>query len=639
MPRCRLRLRACRRRCDAVVGCRSVGHRRTGAWLAEPVAADRARIHPNDGGSFAVDMSSEWWHNAKHPGADTVTIGELVEGLAEVGDQAIPYGRITRRAHTVYSSEFRSWGDLAGASVSSLLGRRRGGIGTVQALVAAAREAVAVHRSEASGEHADAPRAVQRLIDRLSERDRIMLAATVWALTPQSQPQVATRLGVHTASVQRNLPRARERFSELLSDPLHRDVVAFAEQLRTNLGPLAPVEAVAAEMSRLAVDWPSVAADLLLHVAGPYVWRDRWLEERTRAIGGRAAAVVDDALAEGGAPTTETLRSRLTGLGMPAHLAEAYLASREDLRHHGDRWVRKGRSAADQAEAFLHLRGQPASIADIIDGVGDGYGRRAVSEALYADARFVRASRQTWALAHWGVSQYEGIAEAIARRIDTAGGPLDVDTLVNDVCTAFPDVAESSIRRYLTAPAFVVDFGRVRRRTPDDAWPRPGPLNTARGAYRGGRSEIRLATAVTSEALRGSGRALHAAVAAALGVHPGQRHTFTGAQGTLTVGWRMSSNTGPHMGSVRLLAVAAGATLGDTLVLAFNANTSTVTATRLSRGQRGHELFEALLGRRVSAPLPGLARALECRPSEVADVLTRRGDDAVLAELRRNLDL
>ena len=121
----------------------------------------------------------------------------------------------------------------------------------------------------------------------------------------------------------------------------------------------------------------------------------------------------------------------------------------------------------------------------------------------------------------------------------------------------------------------------VRRRTAADEWPSVPPLNTVRGAFRNGDNEIRLALPVTAEVLRGSGQAIHAAVAAAVGVTPGERRMFASPHGEVTVFWKLSSTTGANVGSLRAQAVAVGATTADTLVLAFRLDDASLEVTRL----------------------------------------------------------
>lgn len=83
---------------------------------------------------------------------------------------------------------------------------------------------------------------MQRLVDGLGERDRIILSARVWSARPQSLRTVAEPFGgVHTVSVSRNQPRAQARFVELLADRAHHEVSKYASALRGRVGPPMPV--------------------------------------------------------------------------------------------------------------------------------------------------------------------------------------------------------------------------------------------------------------------------------------------------------------------------------------------------------------------------------------------------------------
>jgi hypothetical protein len=90
---------------------------------------------------------------------------------------------------------------------------------------------------------------------------------------------------------------------------------------------------------------------------------------------------------------------------------------------------------------------------------------------------------------------------------------MSVEALIADVRSRFPDVAESSIRTNLTSLAFISDGAMMRRRAESDELPPVAPLYIARGAFRNGDNEIRLAMPVNADVLRGSGQPIHPAVA------------------------------------------------------------------------------------------------------------------------------
>jgi hypothetical protein len=580
-------------------------------------------------GTFTLTMASARWDDLTAPELAGTPIGELVAGLDEIGAQSIPYGLLPGRARTVYSPLFSTWSDLAGETISSLIKRPKGGAATVRAIVTAASAAVASARAASAKRAASAATATKNLLDRLTERDRMLLSARVWGLRTVSRHEAANLLGVHADSIYRVQPRSEARLADLLADPAHRDVIAFAERLHHRVGPLARLHTVEAVLSEFGLELSGAASQLLLHLAGPYTpWGDSWLA--TICADGRptASVALDTALTRLGAPSTARLLRELARAGMPAESALDFVESQPELlRRFGDRWVRWGDSIADQAEAVLHLSGVPAEADAIAAAIGQDCQPGAVRYAMSRDDRFARAGPRTWALRRWGLDEYAGVYAAIAERIDAAGGTIGVTAVLHDMMATFPDVAESSVRTYLGTPGFVLERGVVRRRTEADGWPPAPPLSTARGAFHNGPNEIRLAVAVTNVLLRGSGQFIHPAVARALGVCPGQERLFSGGRRDVRITWLLSSTSGAAVGSLRSLAVAVDARAGDTLVLVFGLDEASVGVERVRSGDDPRTQTRALLGRSVPDPAAGFALALDCRAADVEAVLRWRGDD------------
>jgi len=571
----------------------------------------------------------QWWNEIQDV-TDT-PISELVDGLDEIAAQAIPYARLPGRARTVFAAELSTWSDLADETIASLTSRSKIGVSTVRAMLVAARDTVATARSLAADDDVDAPTAIHRLLDRLSNRDRSLLSLRGWALQPLTTREIARRLGVADVNVDRNQPRAYARFQELLAEPVHAPVRNYAQQLRQRLGPLTREHAAEIALKDLGLDLGTDSGQLLVHVAGPYAPRQSWLEDTSTDGLDSASAILDAALDHWGAPTVAVLIRELARIGMPSDTAIDFIESRPGLRSFGERWVRWGASIADKAEAVLHASGGPASADLIAAALDRDYQPRAVRAVLFEDDRFARATKETWALRKWGLDEYAGIFAEIASRIDSAGGAISVKVIVDDIKAAFPDVAESSIRTYLSRPAFIVRNGVVRRRTEDDGWPTFGPLQLIRGAFYHGDNEIRIALPVNGDMLRGSGQNLHPAVAGVLGVQPGQQRTFAGTLADITLVWRLSSTKGPTVGSLRTLAASLDAGHGDTLVLAFNMRDETVAATRIPLSHDDpRQRLRLLLGASVRSPKLAIARALRCEPQEVPKLLRRRGDTELI---------
>lgn len=333
------------------------------------------------------------------------------------------------------------------------------------------------------------------------------------------------------------------------------------------------MSAVSVELCRLGVDPAARIAAFLLHVAGPYVRRDRWLEVSHEAGGIRAAqAALAPVAHRDHAPSTQVLLDVLARQGMAPGVAIAFLQEHTELRCFGDVWVPWPESGlGNKAQAMMRVLGSPVT-AETLDRAlqaADANEVSSLSRAISTDARFIRTSRSTWGLRGWGLDEYGGVVTAIGQRIDAAGGAAPVAAIVADILEHYPDVAESSIRSYLLTLAFVVEKGIARRRTDDDDWPPVAPLRTARGCYRNGPNEIRIILPVDHDLLRGSGRHIPHPVADAAGVSPGQRRTFTGPGGQLTIVWRLSPTAGASVGSLRTQADTVAAAEGDELVRLF----------------------------------------------------------------------
>jgi hypothetical protein len=363
--------------------------------------------------------STAWWDAIQNL-VDT-PLRDLIDGLDEVAAHAIPYGWLPRRARTFYSAQYATWSDLAGETITSLFDRSNCGVGTVRAIVIAAREAVATARSTSADDPGDAAAAIRRVLNRLTEYDYTVLSARGWALHPQTIPATARQLGVAPVNVRRHQPRSHARLRDLLADPAHAAVGDYAKHLRHRLGPLTREHIAQQELHDMGLDLATDAGQMLLHLAGPYSWKDTWLEDTAAQGLATAGAALDAAFDQHGAPTNAILTTELDHLGIPALTAIEFIDSRAGLRRFGDKWVRWGSSIVDKTEAALHLSSAPATPALLAATINDGITERSVREALWDDPRFTRATRQTWALRNWGIAEYTGVFAEIAARVDTAG--------------------------------------------------------------------------------------------------------------------------------------------------------------------------------------------------------------------------
>ncbi|MEU0498060.1 hypothetical protein [Mycobacterium sp. NPDC006124] len=572
-----------------------------------------------------------WWNTAYTEDTLDTPVSRLIAGFDEIAAQPIHYNWLPPRARTFYGTRFVTFGDLADESIATLLDHPQCGVGTVKSVLAAARDAIHLARTTPPGgvdEHLAT--AVGRIIDRLSDYDRTVLAARGWALDPQTIPMTAAQLGVAPVNVQRNQPRAHRRLTDLLTDPSNAAIVAAGVELRHRLGPLTRELTARRALDELGLDLDTDTGQLLLHIAGPYARNGAWLEDARAAGLSAAVRAVDATVAEHGAPTHEQLTRALLEIGIPTPTANALIDTQTSLRRFGDKWVRWGATTAEKAEAGLHLIGVPSLPTEIAHTIGE-HSERAIREALYGDGRFVRTTKQNWALRRWGLPEYTGVFAEIALRLKAHGKPVSTQAIVDDITATFPDVAEASVRSYLSAPGFIIEDGKVRRRTKRDGWPAVAALNTVRGVFRNGVDEIRVAVPVTADLLRGSGQKIAPALATALGVQPKQRRKFTGPLTDLTLFWRESATNGASVGSLRSVATALDAALGDTIVLIFDTADSTVDAALLRVDHDDATELETLLGTSAPNPAAALTRALTCTRAQLLPLLQRRGETGLLA--------
>ncbi|WP_343709682.1 hypothetical protein [Mycobacterium sp.] len=567
-----------------------------------------------------------WWSHMQEQ--SRTPISKLVEDFDAIATQAIPYAQLPKRAATVYSDELRCWSDLADATIHSLTEWPKSGVATVRALVGAARDASAKAGSDTDENH-DALSAAGRLLAALTERDRKILDTRLWARHPLTRHALADQLGKNGTWIYRHQPRVEARFAELCANPLHRDLIGHAGQLRLRIGAVAREHTLTAALAEIGLDEESQAGRMLLYLAGPYqrAAAEGWWENNSTGGWARAVKAVDAVFARGPAPERSAFMNALAKAGVQRELADDVVDSQPGLRRFGDKWVRWGNSIADKAAAILHVDSThtPVTSDVIAAAIGENHHERAVSQALFGDRRFARASRQMWALGEWGLPEYSGVFHEIAQRVDSAGGSITIAELVRDITTTFPDVAEASVRTYISTQAFIVEDNTVRRRTTTDSWREVSPLNKARGAFRNGTNRIRLAIPVTHDVLRGSGQPIHPAVADALGVIPGQQRRFTGVI-DIVIRWQLSSARGPSVGTLRPLTTALEAVEGDELVLVLNSKSATFDIGRIAADDNLHQRLQMLIARPSPNPLSAIATSLSCQPTEVITLLRQRGD-------------
>lgn len=117
-------------------------------------------------------------------------------------------------------------------------------------------------------------------------------------------------------------------------------------------------------------------------------------------------------------------------------------------------------SLGDRAAGILSVAKVPLSTEAIHVRLGIDRSVRSLRNALSVDPRMHRVDRDEWALAEWDMESYGTIRNLIAARLETAGGSLSMQELIDDICGKY-SVAEASVVAYAIAPPFKSDRGIV----------------------------------------------------------------------------------------------------------------------------------------------------------------------------------
>lgn len=557
----------------------------------------------------------------------TQPLKDLIEDFDTIAHQLVPYSLLPPRL-AGYAQLYPHWRDLGAYTPESLTAQPAIGPSALAAIIDTARRAI---RSATTAHPDTAAGAAAKLLEQLDPDTRTILTARVIPLDPQPTGHVAATLGCAKASITRRSRRAERKLAGLLDHPEHRSLQRHARLLAHQLGPYLPAELALRELARTGHRTASDTTALLLYVAGPYRRQHHWLEN-TR-LGGHEHienAAAQALTAGAGALRTAELADLLLSAGMHPEAADTYLE--ENYPHStiaGHHITHTTDTTATMTAAALHANKRPLTIAELHTHIGGHYSPGSLATALSSRPEFIRASRTTWALRTWNLPQYSSIADAIGHYIDTHGGQAPTAQLVDDIHTAFPDISAESIRTYLGTPRYITRNGHTRRRTPRDPKQRPRPLHSGRGVYRTNSRVVRLAVPVTKDLQRGSGRSIATAMARAARISIGGHKTFTSRHHKpITIAWVTDASNNARIGSLRTHAQELGATLGDTLIIAFNTHRRTYTITTLDTTASAAQQLAQLTGRDTTTdPESALAAALDNPEQGPGPALRRRGDD------------
>ena len=205
-----------------------------------------------------------------------------------------------------------------------------------------------------------------------------------------------------------------------------------------------------------------------------------------------------------------------------------------------------------------------ASRRDAIANLAGLADSSSLSSLLSSDPLFVRFTKHKWGLADWTDEPYEGVVEAIVKRIDKAGGAARIQTLVEEIPAKF-DVLPATVRNYLGTRKFESDGDFVRVVAAPVAPPKD--LAEARDVVWSEDGTPALRFTVGMHHLKGNSQKVAVAVAQHLGVglDGSVKIPFEHPRGVddASVIWRSYDPNGPEIGRLREALLECGVEPGE----------------------------------------------------------------------------
>ena len=428
------------------------------------------------------------------------------------------------------------------------------------------------------------------VLDRMDDRARTIAVERTYARAPKKLAVLGDEFGVSRERARQLEVRLRWAVERAASGAVQR----AAAWLERAVGAAAKPEKFQRILDLLVNDAPPEwrsAAEVAVMKQGGYEYLDglvangvfRTLVEEARRLAPRFAN-------EAGVIDEQGLRKEIGAAGIPEWDA---LALNARLVRVGDNIVLRD---TRRARVFLALRkiGESARrdvIADLA-GLADN---SSLSSLLSSDPLFVRFTKDKWGLSDWTDEPYDGVVEAIVKRIEDAGGAASIESLVEDIPARF-EVLPATVRNYLGTRKFAIDGDVVRVVAAPVAPPRD--LAKARDVVWSKDGTPVLHFVVGSHHLKGNSQKVSVAVAQHLGVDldGSVKIPFEHPRGVddASVIWRSYDPNGPEIGRLREALLECGVQPGDEAFVLLS-----------REGLQLHTDASELVGRK-----PGLAAAI-----------------------------
>jgi hypothetical protein len=387
--------------------------------------------------------------------------------------------------------------------------------------------------------------------------------------TPTLQ-HLADQLGVTRERIRQREARVEEFIRDGIESPRESPIhpIGFAaKRIRAEFGPVATADETTAISALVDPEATALAGHpdrmaLLLHLAGDYQLDGPWM------VVPKVAEFTDAALASlthGRYASVDEACRAIGELGVRTALQPPWIASRKGFRIVGDVLVRWGQSMADKAVAILEVAGEPLTMEDLYERLGEDKNFRGFKNQVQGEPRIRRRGLRHYGLDAWGGEEYTTIVDEMTQELERQGGSIALADLAQSLAHNF-GVSESSVRMYADGPQFDIDAaGFVRRRTGELPVPPSAPLEMTRCCFRleEGWAYRRQ---VDHDVLRGSGGGVPISFAKYVGLTPGTSVSFQSPYGEIRCSWPSHI---AHIGSLRSVAELLGASEGDFLFITY----------------------------------------------------------------------
>ena len=397
------------------------------------------------------------------------------------------------------------------------------------------------------------------VLEGLDERRRIIARRRTFARAPEKLAALGKEFGVSRERARQLEVRLRWEVEKASSHIVGK----AAAWLEKAVGIAARPEKFERILGLLVDDapprWRTAAKVAIMRAAG-YVYLDGVIgSEAFGVLIERAQQRAPGFANEAGVIDEDGLRARIGAADVPEWDALARNAGLVRIR--GSLALRDTR----RARVFLALReiGE-ASTRDVIADVAGIDDNSSLSSLLSSDPLFVRFTKERWGLSDWTDDPYEGVVDAIMKRIVKAGGEVSVASLVEEIPVRF-EVLPATVRNYLGTRKFEVDGDRVRIVPAPIAAVRD--LGEARDVVWSPDGTPVLRFAVGKHHLKGNSQKISVAVAQQLGVglDGSVKIPFEHPPGVddASVIWRSYDPNGPEIGRLREALLECGLQPGE----------------------------------------------------------------------------